>query len=152
MTSMMAMPREGHQEQIFHMFSYLRIKLNSTMLFELTAPDIEDSQFVCEDWSSSSYSEYKEELPPDASQPKGTGFTMRTFVDYDNAGKLTTRRSQTGFIIFLNSSPIYWFPKRKTSVETSSFGSEFIAMKQSCEYVRGMHYKYLALREIGRAK
>ena len=33
---------------------------------------------------------------------------MRSFVDSDHAGELTTRQSLTGFIIFLNSSPIYW--------------------------------------------
>lgn len=31
--------------------------------------------------------------------------------------------------------------KKQTSVETSSFGSEFIAMKQCTEYIRGLRYK-----------
>ena len=50
-------------------------------------------------------------------------------------------RSRTVLIIFLNSAPIYWFSKCQTSVETSSFGSEFITMKQCCEYVIVIHYK-----------
>ena len=36
--------------------------------------------------------------------------------------------------------------KKQTSVESSSFGSEFIAMKQCCEYIRGLRYK---LRMMG---
>ena len=64
----------------------------------------------------------------------------------DHSGELTTRRSRTGFIIYPNSAPIYWFSKRQGSVETSSFGSEFIAMKQYCEYVQGLRYK---LRMMG---
>ena len=36
--------------------------------------------------------------------------------------------------------------KKQTSVESSSFGSEFIAMKQCCEYLRGLRYK---LRMLG---
>ena len=40
------------------------------------------------------------------SDPKGIGFTMRTFVDSDHAGDVTTRRSRTGFIIFLNRSKL----------------------------------------------
>ena len=36
--------------------------------------------------------------------------------------------------------------KKQTSVETSSFGSEFIAMKQCTEYIRGLRYK---LRMMG---
>ena len=49
-------------------------------------------------------------------------------------------------MVFLNSAPIYWFSKKQTSVETSSFGSEFCAMKQCCEYIRGLRYK---LRMMG---
>ena len=36
--------------------------------------------------------------------------------------------------------------KKQNSVETSSFGSEFIAMKQCTEYIRGLRYK---LRMMG---
>ena len=35
---------------------------------------------------------------------------------------------------------------KQGSVETSTFGSEFIAMKSCCEYVRGLRYK---LRMMG---
>ena len=79
-------------------------------------------------------------------EARGVGMTMRAFVDSDHAGDITTRRSRTGFMIFLNGAPIYWFSKKQTSVETSSFGSEFIAMKACCEYIRGLRYK---LRMMG---
>jgi hypothetical protein len=36
--------------------------------------------------------------------------------------------------------------RKQTSVESSSFGSEFVAMKQCCEYLRGLRYK---LRMMG---
>ena len=71
---------------------------------------------------------------------------MRAFVGSDNSGELTTRRLRTGFIIFINSAPIYWLSKRQTSAETSSSGSKFIAVKQCCEQVRGLCYK---LRMMG---
>ena len=71
---------------------------------------------------------------------------MRAFVDSDHAGEITTRRSRTGFIVMLNSAPIYWYSKRQGSVETSSFGSEFVALKNCCEYIRGLRYK---LRMMG---
>ena len=146
MASMMAMPRQGHLEQVFHMFAYLKTKHNSSMVFDPTEPDIDESQFERENWSATVYGECKEELPPNMPEPKGVGFTMRAFVDSDHAGDISTRRSRTGFIIFLNSAPIYWFSKKQTCVETSSFGSEFIAMKQCCEYIRGLRYK---LRMMG---
>ena len=57
-----------------------------------------------------------------------------------------TRKSRTGFLVFLNSALINWLSKKQTSVEASSFGSEFCAMKQCTEYVRGLQYK---LRMMG---
>lgn len=41
----------------------------------------------------------------------------------------------------LNVDPIFWCTKKQTSAETSSFGSEFIAMKQCCEYLKSFRYK-----------
>jgi len=66
---------------------------------------------------------------------------MRAYVDSDHAGDSTNRRSRTGFIVYLNSSPIYYHSKKQTSLETSSFGSDFIALKTCCEYIWGLRYK-----------
>ena len=71
---------------------------------------------------------------------------MQAFVDSDHAGDSVMRRSRSGFLIFLNSAPIYWFSKKQLGIETSSFGAEFIAMKQCCEYIRGLRCK---LRMMG---
>ncbi len=73
---------------------------------------------------------------------------MRAFVDSDHAGDtITRRRSRTGFMVFLNCSPIHWFSKKQgSSCETSSFGSKFCAVKTCCEYIRGLRYK---LRMMG---
>ena len=79
-------------------------------------------------------------------QPRGQGFVLRAKVDADHAANTVTRWSSTGFIIYLNSAPIYWNSKKNNSVESSSFGSEFIAMKHFCEYIRGLRYK---LRMMG---
>ena len=146
MASMMALPREGHLEQLYHMFAYLRIKHNSAMVFDPSEPTINESSFQREDWSATPYGNSKEDIPPNAPPPRGIGMTMRAFVDSDHAGEILTRRSRTGFLIFLNSAPIYWFSKKQNCIETSSFGSEFYAMKQACEYVRGLRYK---LRMMG---
>jgi hypothetical protein len=48
--------------------------------------------------------------------------------------------------VFLNNAPIYWSSKKQSGVETATFGSEFVAMKQACEYIRGLRYK---LRMMG---
>ena len=71
---------------------------------------------------------------------------MRAKVDSDHASDTVSRRSRTGLRIYLNCALVYWWSKKQTSVESSSFGSEFVAMKQCCEYIRGLRYK---LRMMG---
>ena len=88
----------------------------------------------------------KEELSPNMPEPCGMGFMMQAKVDADHASDTVTRRSRTGFLVYLNSALIHWHSKKQGCVETSSFGSEFVAMKQCCEYLRGLRYK---LRMMG---
>ena len=148
MSSHLALPREGHLAQLFHMFLYLKKYHNTEMVFDPSEPDIDEVEFEKEDWSSSEFGHIqgKEELPPNMPTPRGLGFRIVAKVDADHAGDSITRRSRTGFIVYLNSAPVYWMSKKQLSVESSSFGSEFIAMKQCCEYLRGLRYK---LRMLG---
>ena len=66
---------------------------------------------------------------------------MRAYVDSDHACDSITCRSCIGFNVFLNNLPIYWSSKKQGTCETSTFGSEFVAMKQATKYVRGLHLK-----------
>jgi hypothetical protein len=147
MSSHLALPREGHLAQLYHIFAYLKKYHNSEMVFDPSDPAIDESQFEKQDWTSSEFGHVqKEELPGNMPEPRGLGFIMRAKVDADHAADTVTRRSRTGFLVYLNSAPIYWSSKKQNSVESSSFGSEFIAMKQCCEYLRGLRYK---LRMMG---
>ena len=135
LVSTMALPREGHICAVYQMFAFLKTRHNGVMVFDPTEPDIDETKFKKEDWSATPYGPCSEELPINAPEPLGIGFIMRAFVDSDHAGDMITHRSRTGFNIFLNCAPIYWYSKKQGSCETSSFGSDFIAMKSCCEYV-----------------
>jgi hypothetical protein len=63
------------------------------------------------------------------------------FVDASHGSDRSTRRSQTGILIFCNKSPILWHSKRQNTVETSTFGSEFQAIKNAVELVESLRYK-----------
>ena len=96
------------------------------------------------------YGDVKEDRIPHSDpsyrKPRGLGFIIREYVDSDNAGNLVTRRSRTAFVVLLNGATIYWYSKKQMGIKTSSFGSEFIVMKQCCEYLRGLRIK---LRSMG---
>jgi hypothetical protein len=81
MSSFMAMPREGHLSQLFHMFGYLKKYHNSELVFDPSEPQIDYQQFQQHDWSLSEYGELKEKLPRNAPQPRGLGFLMSAYVD-----------------------------------------------------------------------
>jgi hypothetical protein len=144
MASCVALPRDGQLEMLYRIFAHLKKYHNTEMVFDPSVPDINKNDFEKRDWSCSEFSSIiksKREVHPRAPVPRGMGFTIIGKVDADHAADTITRRSRTGFIVYLNSAPIYWFSKKQTSVETSSFGSEFIAMKQLCEYLYGLRYK-----------
>ena len=73
----------------------------------------------------------KDELPPDMPEPLGQPFVTRACVDADYAGEVVTKISRSGYIVFLNSAPVYWLLKKQTSCETSTFGSDFFCIKAS---------------------
>ena len=148
MSSHLALPREGHLEQLFHMFAYLKKYHNAELVYDPTVPEFDMDLFKEMDWASSEFGHIqgKEALPSNIREPRGCGFTISAKVDADHASDTITRRSRTGFIVYLNSAPCYWFSKKQNSIESSSFGSEFCAMKLCCEYIRGLRYK---LRMMG---
>ena len=131
MSSHLALPREGHLQQPLHVFACLKKYHNAEMVFDPSDPVIDHSKFAQHDWASSEFgAELNETMPENVPEPRGMGFVMSAMVDADHAADTTTRRSRTGFLVHLNSAPIYWMSKKQNSVETSSFGSECMAMKQ----------------------
>jgi hypothetical protein len=138
-----AAPRVGHFSALMHMFSYLEHHNRSRVVFDDTYVNVTDE--VEYDWEAF-YPGVVEELPRNAPPPRGNPVQIRCYVDADHAGDLLTRRSRTGVLLYLNSAPIIWYSKKQNSIETSTYGSEYIALKTGIEIVKGMRYK---LRMLG---
>ena len=92
------------------------------------------------------YPDATEELPPDMPTPKGKPVLITWYVDADHAHDLVTRRSVTGVLLYMNSTPIKWYSKRQNTVETSTYGSELVAARIATELIMEMRYK---LRMLG---
>jgi len=50
-------------------------------------------------------------------------------------------QSQTGIVIFVNKAPIIWYSKWQNTVESSTFGSEFIALCIATDLIVALQYK-----------
>jgi hypothetical protein len=117
----MMSPREGHLQQCFHIFAYLKQFYRSRLVFDDGMPDLSDKYFHVCDWSKY-YPGAAEAVPRNAPEALGNSVTTTCFVDADHAGCRVTRRSQTGLIIYMNKAPIFWFSKWQNTVESSLLG------------------------------
>jgi hypothetical protein len=141
----LASPRAGHLEEAIHIFAYLKAHDRSSVVMDDSLPSFDESRFVKCDWSEY-YPGACEPEPPRAPELRGNSVTTTCFVDADHAGCQETRRSHTGIILFLQKAPISWYSKRQNTVESSTFGSEFVAMKTAIEQCEALRYK---LRMMG---
>ena len=87
------------------------------------------------------YPDACDELPPNMPEPRGLSVDINVFVDADHAGNTVTRRSHTGIILMCNMAPVSWFSKRQNTIEASTFGSEFIALRIATEQIESLRYK-----------
>jgi hypothetical protein len=137
----LCLPREGHLEAVFHVLAHLGLHNNARVVFDPTYPSVGMGTFIKNDWKFI-YGDVKEMIPYDAPVPRGNEVDLRLFVDSDHAGEQFTRRSRTGFVIYLNMAPLVWFSKSQSTVESSVFGAEFVAMNNGIETCRGLRYKF----------
>jgi hypothetical protein len=101
----------------------------SKIVFDPTTPLLDESSFNHDtDWKPF-YGDIHEPKPEDALFPLGLPVDIACFVDANHAGSVITRRSHTGIIIFVQNAPILWFSKKQNMVESSTFGSELVALR-----------------------
>jgi hypothetical protein len=136
----MVSPREGHLQQAYHVFACLKQFNRSKLIFDDPEPTFEGAYFHGCDWM-----EYNpvacEPIPPNLPEPLGHAVTTACYVDADHAGCKVTRHSQTGIILYVNKAPITWYSKRQNTVESATFGSEFIALKTAIDQTEALRYK-----------
>ena len=150
--SYLSSPRIGHLMQALHVFHYLLKHDSSWMPMEHTPLDIEytgpqdASLEIRRKVMRRIYHDEREEIPENVPDIRGKEVQLNIYVDSDHAGNKVTRRSQTGILIFLNKDLIVFDSKRQNTVESSIFGSEYIALKLVMEKIIGLRYK---LRVMG---
>lgn len=145
LSSYMVSPRKGHLTALLHIYAWLMAHSRSKIVFDTDRKNIPRPKHDESDWKVQ-VDVGPEEIPTDVPEARGEAVQIIVFVDANHAGDQKTRRSRTGLIIFLNSAPIIWMSKKQGSIETSSFGSEFAAMKVATEQVVALRWK---LRTFG---
>ncbi len=140
LSSYLTQPRQGHLEAIYHIYGYLKAHNTSTMVFDDDYLPWKSADFPAYNWTDF-YQDAKEEIPSNAPKPRGNPVQMNVFVDANHAGNKINRRSQTGILLYSNKAPIIWHSKSQKTVETSTFGSEFVALRVATEMIKALRYK-----------
>jgi hypothetical protein len=136
----LALPRLGHLEAVYHIFAYLNKHEKSSIVFDPADPYFDPVAFQEVDWSKF-YGDIIEDLPPKMPKPLGNSVNITCFVDANQARNVVTRRSHTRILIFLQNTPIIWHSRRQNTVETSTFGSEFVALRNARNLIVALRYK-----------
>jgi hypothetical protein len=87
----LAAPREGHLEEVFHVFAYLKAHDRSSLVFDPRPFENDPSRFTQPDWSEF-YPGAAEAIPPNMPEPRENEGVVTCYVDADHAGCRVTRR------------------------------------------------------------
>ena len=68
-------------------------------------------------------------------KPLGKRVMTTSFLDANLLYDIVPGKSVTAILHFFNSTPTDWFSKRQATVETATYGSEFVAAKTATEQI-----------------
>jgi len=140
-------PRVGHLHVLKGIYGYLKQNPDGAVRFRVGVPDHESvGQPVTHDWQYSVYGDVSEELPFDMPHARGAAVRLTSYKDANLMHDMVTGRSLTGILHFINQTPIQWFAKRQNTVETATYGSEFVAARIATEQIIDLRY---TLRMMG---
>jgi hypothetical protein len=92
------------------------------------------------------YGNVTEALPPDQPVPRGKVMHTTTYQDANLYHDLVTGRTMSGIIHIVNQTPVILFCKKQQTVETATYGSEFMVARQPAQQIIKLHY---TLRMMG---
>jgi hypothetical protein len=141
-----AAPRQGHMYYVLRILAYCKKHIVSKIVFDPLEKDFSDVPWAHADWKLFYPDIDGEVLPRNRPKPLGNWVQINMFCDAAHATCHLTRRSTTGIIIFINGAPMIWYSKRQNTIESSVFGSEFVALKIASELNEALRYK---LRMMG---
>jgi hypothetical protein len=114
-------PRVGQLNRLRRIYGYLWKMKNASIRVRTEKPD-----------------KVEELLPVGAPEPLGNHVTLSSYVDANLMHDISTGRSVTMILSLVNKTPIEWYSKKQATVETATYGSEFVAARVCAIY----HFEY----------
>ena len=118
---------------MLRVFGHLKHHPKGRIVFDPRPLNLNVAKFEDQDWTDL-YPFTEEHMPDDV--PKThmeEALELTIFVDANHAGCDQTKRSTTGVLVALGSTTIKSHCKRQHTVESSTYGSEIVAMRIATE-------------------
>ena len=135
LSSFRAMPRKGHMERAKRVYGYLSKMKDAVLRIRTDEPDLSALPEQEFDWENSVYGNVTEIIAPDLPKTLGNYVTWTHYFDANLYHDMITGCSVTGVLHFFNKTPIEPYSKKQATVETATYGSEFIAARTCIDQV-----------------
>ena len=142
-----AAPRKGHLERVKRIYGYLSKMRHGIIYIRTEEPDFSNIPEKHYDWAYTCYRGAKEIIPKDMPTPLGKRAILSAYVDANLMHDLISGRSVTGILHLANKTPIDWYSKLQSTVETATFGSEYVAARTATEQIIDLRttFRYLGV-------
>ena len=148
LSSFRVAPRERHMKRAQRIYGYLRRYNDAAIRFRTNIPPLDEHFSMPEhDWMYSVYGDgINEEEDPNMPKAKGKPVRMFTMVDANLYHCKVTGRAATGVLHFVNQTLVEGYSKKQPTVETATYGSEFVAARTATDQIIDLRY---TLRSMG---
>ena len=130
-----AQPRKGHLDRAKRIVGYLLFLPDGAIRFRAGEPDFSSLKDQEYDWTRSVYSGACEQIPHNIPKPLGKLVQTTHYVDANLHHDLATGKAVTAVLHFLCQTPIDAYTKRQSTVETATYGSEFVAARTAVDQI-----------------
>ena len=137
-----ACPRENHLRAALQVFGYMKKYPDKRIAVD--SSDIDFSKYtVAKELKADFCKEYNgisEDMDPGFPKAYGEPLQTSIFCDADHAHDKKTRRSITGIIGFVGSTPVLWSSRRQGAIAASTYAAEFMALRTATEEAMSLRY------------
>jgi hypothetical protein len=145
-----AAPRTNHLQLLTRVFGYLRRFPKHTL--EVNTEPHQPHGQVTKPYTTKDDTQWEdiypgacEEIDPRFPKPLGASLSTGIYFDSNHAHDERNRRSVTGLLAYVGSTPVTWMSKRQGAIATSTYTAEMAAMKTAAEEAINIRYMLRAL-------
>ena len=146
LSSFRELPRRGHMDRAKRVVGYLSKMKEGGIRYRTELPDYSEIETPVYDWAHTVYGEVTEIIPKDIPEALGKPVIFTHYFDANLFHNKVTGHAVTGILHMINQTPIDWYAKKQPTVETATYGSEFVAGRTCVDQIVDLR---ITLRYLG---